>query len=160
MWSRQDYPRLTRPYGLFHITTLGRDEGIDERSEVLNGSVIETTYIGLREMAMTFSIFAPPPSSYAGIWPKELMQDALLRLSVQSQIDAFRAVNLAFRSHTPVREADEQDGDRWEWGAETDLILSYRTCLLDDGLAAPPDDGQFIEVVEIQINQEAPFTIE
>lgn len=158
-WANTDFPKLNRVYGTFLVTSMGDDQGIDERAEVLNGSVIETSYLGLREMTLMFKIFAPPPSSLAGQWPLEIMQDALIRLSTQPLIDDFRAVNLAFRNHTAIIEKDEQAGDRWEWVAETSLNLSYRTCLFDDGLADAPDDGQYIETVKITVNSEPEFSV-
>lgn len=159
-WANTDFPKLARPYGLFHVTSMGADQGLDERSEVLNGGVIETTYLGLREMTLSFKILTPPPSSLGGAFPQELLQDALIRLSTQAQIDAFRVVGLAFINHTPINQADGQAGDRWEWVAESSINLSYRTTLFDDGLAAPPDDGQFIEVVKITVDGEPEFTVD
>ena len=159
-WANTDFPKLARPYGTFLVTSMGADQGIDERAEVLNGSVIETSYLGLREMTMKFSIYAQPPSSFAGQWPQELMQDALIRLSTQPLIDAFRAVKMAFINHTPIIEDDQQAGDRWEWVAVTSLNFSYRTILFDDGLSAAPDDGQIIELVKITVNNEPEFTVD
>lgn len=159
-WANTDFPKLARPYGLFHITSMGADQGLDERVEVLNGLVLETTYLGLREMTMDFKIFAPAPDSFNDSFPQELLQEAIIRLSAQATIDAFRAVNLAFINHTPIVQADGQAGDRWEWAAQAGLNFSYRTCLFDDGLADPPDDGQIIGRVGITINDEPEFTVD
>jgi len=139
---------------------MGADQGLDERVEVLNGSVLETTYLGLREMTMDFKILAPAPDSFNDAFPQELLQEAIIRLSAQSTIDAFRAVNLAFINHSPIVQSDEQAGDRWEWAAQAGINFSYRTCLFDDGLAAPPDDGQIIEIVKITVNSEPDFTVD
>lgn len=157
-WANTDFPRLAKPYATLEIIELGRDLGLDERKEVDNGGVMETTYRGLREMLVRIRVYADAPGSLAATWPKDLLQTALLALSVQSVIDDFRAVPLAYLSNTPIVSDDVQEGDRWEWIASSDLTFSYRSILFDDGLAAPPDDGAFIDSTEITINNEPPFT--
>ncbi len=159
-WAKTDYPRLAKPYATLEILQLGQDTGIDERVVVDNGGVMETTYQGQREMVARVTVYGEPPVSLAEVWPKDLLQTLLLSLSVQSVIDAFRAVPFAYVSHTPLVAVDEQDGDRWEWIVESDLTFRYRSILFDDGLAAPPDDGGFIESTEITINDEPPFTVD
>lgn len=159
-WENTDFPRLAKPYATFLIAGMGSDQGLDEVTEVLNGAVIETTYTGNRSMTLRLRIYGDPPGSFAGIWPQELMQTALLTLHTQALIDDFRVAAIAFISHTPVVEADVQEGDRWEWIAECDLTISYRTVLFDDGLGAPPDDGQYIESVELDFNSEPTWTID
>lgn len=159
-WANTNFPKLAPPYGTFLLTSMGADQGIDERAEVLNGSVIETSYLGLREMTLLFKIYAEPPGSFSDQFPQELMQDALIRLSTQPLIDAFRAVALAFINHTPIEANDEQVGDRWEWVSMASINLSYRTILFDDGLGAPPDDGQIIELVKVTVNDEPEFTVD
>ena len=57
-------------------------------------------------------------------------------------------------------DADEFDGDRWEWIAKSDLRFSYRSLLFDDGLSAAPDDGVFIESTDVTINTEPKFIID
>lgn len=157
-WANTNFPRLANPYATLEIIELGQDIGIDERKEVDNGGVLETTYRGLREMVVQIRVFGDAPGALADTWPKDLLQTALLALSVQSVIDDFRVVPLAYLSNTPIVGANVQEGDRWEWIAESDLRFSYRSILFDDGLAAPPDDGAFIDSTEITINSEPPFT--
>ena len=157
VWAKTDYPKLSAPYATIEIIQLGNDTGIDERKVVDNGGVMETSYQGLRSMVVRVRVFTHPPNALADQWASGLLQTLLLSLSAQSVIDDFRVVPLAFMSHTPIAEADVQEGDRWEWIAEADLTLHYRSVLFDDGLAAAPDDGGFVQRVEIQINEEPPF---
>lgn len=159
-WAKTDFPRDVKPYATLEIIELGQDIGLDERKEVDNSGVLETTYRGLREMVVRLTVYADAPASLAATWPKDLLQTALLALSAQSVIDDFRVVPLAYLSNTPIVERDEQLGDRWEWIAESDLRFSYRSVLFDDGLAPPPDDGAFVESVEITIGSESKFTID
>ena len=159
-WANTNFPRLAKPYATLEIIQFGSDTGIDERKEVDNAGVMETEYRGLREMIVRIRVYGAPPGSLADTWVKDLLQTALLALSVQSVIDAFRIVPLAFLSHTPIVTADVQAGDRWEWIAESDLRFSYRSVLFDDGLAAPPDDGGFVQRAEITINSEPPFVVD
>lgn len=159
-WADTSYPRLAKPYATFLVASMGADEGLDERTEILNAGVIETTYTGNRLMTVTFRVYAVPPASFAAVWAQELMQTALVMLSTQAVIDDFREAGIAFRSHTPVVQADVQEGDRWEWIAECDLTIAYRTVLFDDGLGAPPDDGQYIESVELDFNSEPTWEID
>lgn len=160
VWAKTDYPKLANPYATLEITQLGSDTGIDERKVVDNGGVMETSYQGLRAMVVRVRVFTHPPDDLSDPWAKELLQTLLLSLSAQSVIDAFRVVPLAFISHTPIVEADAQEGDRWEWIAEADLTLHYRSVLFDDGLADAPDDGGFVESAEITINDEPTFTVD
>lgn len=159
-WAKTDYPKLAHPYATLEVQTLGRDQGIDQRDEVDNGGVLETTYLGLREMTVRVRVFAQAPNTLAGVWASDLLQTMMLTLSAQSVIDAFRVVPMSSLSYTPIVRADEQAGDRWEWIAETDLTLQYRSELFDDGLAAAPDDGGFIERTEITVDNEPTFVID
>ena len=145
VWAKTDYPKLSAPYATLEIVQLGNDTGIDERQVVDNAGVMETSYQGLRAMVVRVRVFTHPPDELSDVWAKDLLQTLLPSLSAQSIIDAFRVVPLAFMSHTPIVEADAQEGDRWEWIAESDITLNYRSVLFDDGLAAAPDDGGFIE---------------
>ncbi len=159
-WARTTFSRLAKPYATLEIVQLGRDQGIDERKEVDNGGVLETSYQGLRDMIVRVTVYVDSPNAYTDVWAKERLQTLLLSLSALSVIDDFRVVPLAFLSHTPIVEQDKFEGDRWEWIASADLTFSYRSVLFDDGQAAPPDDGGFAESTEITINSEPPFTVD
>lgn len=160
VWADTDFPRLAKPYATLLVMEMGRDQGLDQRVEVDNAGVMETTYTGLREMVLRVRVFADPPGTISGVWAQELLQTMLLALSVQSVIDAFRPLGIASLSHTPIVSRDVHSGDRWEWIAETDVRISYRSTLLDDGLAAAPDDGGFIESTDITVNSEPTFDID
>jgi len=160
LWENTVFPRLAKPYATLQIMEMGRDRGIDQRDVVDNAGVAETTYTGLREMVLRVRVFADPPGTLDGIWAQELLQTMLLALSVQSVIDTFRPLGIASLSHTPITGRDVQNGDRWEWVAESDVRVSYRSTLFDDGLAPPPDDGGFIESTDVTINTEPTFPID
>ncbi len=159
-WAKTTRPRLAKPYATLEIVELGRDTGIDEQKVVDNAGVMETTYQGLREMVLRVTVYVDAPNAYSDVWAKERLQTLLLSLSALSVIDDFRVVPLAFLSHTSIVERDKFEGDRWEWIATSDLTLSYRSVLFDDGTAAPPDDGGFVESTEIKINDEPTFTVD
>ncbi len=159
-WAKTVQPRLAKPYATLEIVQLGQDTGIDEQNVVDNAGVMETTYRGLREMVVRVTVYVDAPNAYSDVWAKERLQTLLLGLSTLSVIDDFRVIPLAFLSHTAIAEQDKFEGDRWEWIASSDLTFSYRSLLFDDGLAAPPDDGGFVESTEIQINNEPTFTVD
>lgn len=160
LWLNTDYPRVAKPYCTLEIQQLGASIGIDDRVSVDNAGARETTQNGFREMILRVQVYTAPPSTIAQAWPKDLLNSMLIALQTRSVIDAFRAVPMSYVDNTRITGVDDQEGDRWEWIAACDLRLNYSTELFDDGLAAAPDDGGFVEQVEITIDDEPTFIVD
>ncbi len=151
VFSNQDHPKLARQFAVIEITDRGRDIGFDQKFENDNSGVLETHYVGQREMVVNVRVLGAVPTDLED-WPADTLQAMILTLQAESTMAAFRVVPLAYLSNTEVTKVDAQAGDRWEWGAESDLTFSYTSVLFDNGLADPPDDGGFIEQVQYEIN--------
>lgn len=149
VWANQAGDRpSTLPFGVLQIVSRGKQIGVDHVKEELTATVLEKTYIGLREMTVQITIYAAPADSDDDFEASELLEQALAALAMQQVIDTFRVAFLASMDWEVINTVDEQLGERWERRAVADLRLSYRSVLFDDGTDPAPDDGQWIETVD------------
>ncbi len=148
IWVNQITPRPDNPFATLQIVSPGKRQGLDYLQEVQNGGVIERHYIGLREMTVQAEVFTDPTTAHAEFGAIELLDQALMALSMQQVRDEFSAVDLAEMDYEIQDAADDQVGERWERRAVADVRFSYRTILFDDGTDPAPDDGTYIETVD------------
>ncbi len=137
------------PFAVIQVISRGKQLGLTSRKTVQNGNLIERTYISQRQMSVQVTVISDPAATDATLEAGDILEIALEALNSQQERDAWRLDCLSILDWDTVEFPDEQVGEIWRRKAVALLTLSYRTVLFDDGTDPPPDDGTFIETVDV-----------
>ena len=145
IWAKQATPRPDAlPFGVLQIIRRKRI-GMAHVKRVQNGNLLERTTIGQREASIQVTVFSAPASADSDFEAAELLEQALDALEMQQLIDSFAAAKFSVLDWSDVQEIGEQVGHERERQAVSELRISYRSVVFDDGSDTAPDDGTFIE---------------
>lgn len=159
MWLEQPAPRLQKPYATLQIISRGGAVGFASVYPEMDGDIIERTYVEEREMTVQFNVYTDPATQNSDLEATEYMDRALSTLSLQQVVDDFREAKVAALRWQNNHHNPYQVAEVWERHASVDVMFHYHTQLFDDGLDAPPDDGQSVGTAKVTVNSEPEQTV-
>lgn len=120
IWADQAGPRPAKPYATLHWFG-DRDIGMGHLLHTGLATDILEQVQQLRRLTIQIEVYAGPANETATPEALELLEGALLTLQGERVARQFREAGIAFSDHETILRMDEQEGDRWERRAISDV---------------------------------------